>query len=159
MESSEISPGFVSTGWIRPAISSLRYGTEDIRTSTSVHYGVYFRTYVHTYCHLTNCATTGTFVWSEVRYRGTSTVQPQATLASLTSTSSSSSLLATTSPITAESWSSVIMASHQLAIAKLTLSAGLIRPDPSSVSKDEIAHFHALLDQTLARCSPTNVQV
>ena len=79
------------------------------------------------------------------------------TLASFTITTGS--LTCNYSSITAGRKSSAIMASHQLAIAKLTLSAGLIRPDPHSVPKDEIAHFHALLDKTLARCSPTNVQV
>jgi hypothetical protein len=48
---------------------------------------------------------------------------------------------------------------HQLAIAKAALSAGLLRPDPSSVSRDEIEQFHALLDRAVTRCSPANVQV
>lgn len=51
------------------------------------------------------------------------------------------------------------MASHQLAIAKAALSASLLRPDPTSVGREEIANFHALLDSAVARCSPPNVQV
>ncbi|KAM3084240.1 hypothetical protein ACMFMG_001655 [Clarireedia jacksonii] len=50
------------------------------------------------------------------------------------------------------------MASHQLAIAKASFSAGLLRPDPRSVSREEIAHFHTLLNTTISECSPVNVQ-
>jgi hypothetical protein len=51
------------------------------------------------------------------------------------------------------------MAAHQLAIAKASLSAGLLRPDPTSVPRDDIAAFHASLDTALSRCSRTNIQV
>ncbi|MCJ1475857.1 hypothetical protein MMC13_004521 [Lambiella insularis] len=50
------------------------------------------------------------------------------------------------------------MASHTLAIAKASLAAGLMRPDPIPVSRDHIAHFHELLDTALAKCSPGNIQ-
>lgn len=53
-----------------------------------------------------------------------------------------------------------IMASaHQLAIAKASLTASLLRADPAPVSRDEISIFHRLLEQTLAVCSPPNIQV
>jgi hypothetical protein len=51
------------------------------------------------------------------------------------------------------------MASHQLAIAKASFTAGLLRPDPISVSRDEISHFHALVNLVANQCSPTNIQV
>ncbi|RFU31501.1 hypothetical protein B7463_g4805, partial [Scytalidium lignicola] len=50
------------------------------------------------------------------------------------------------------------MASHQLAIAKAAFSAGLLRPDPVSLSRDEIAHFHSLLNDVVTQCTPQNVQ-
>ncbi|KAE9364349.1 hypothetical protein N431DRAFT_431228 [Stipitochalara longipes BDJ] len=50
------------------------------------------------------------------------------------------------------------MASHQLAIAKASFSAGLLRPDPTSLTRDQIAHFHSLLNETIVQCSPRNVQ-
>ncbi|KAH6665654.1 hypothetical protein B0J14DRAFT_605587 [Halenospora varia] len=50
------------------------------------------------------------------------------------------------------------MASHQLAIAKASFSAGLLRPDPTSLSREDIAHFHSLLNSTVNQCSPINVQ-
>jgi len=52
-----------------------------------------------------------------------------------------------------------IMTSHQLAIAKATFSAGLLRPDPTSLSRDEIASFHLLLNSVVLQCSPINIQV
>ena len=51
------------------------------------------------------------------------------------------------------------MASHSLAIVKASLSAGLMRPDPTSVSRDEIARMHALIDAALEQCSPAHIQV
>lgn len=51
------------------------------------------------------------------------------------------------------------MASHSLVIAKASLSAGLMRPDPTPVPRDQIAQFHELLDICLVQCSPTNIQV
>ncbi|KAI9370759.1 hypothetical protein BJX61DRAFT_73079 [Aspergillus egyptiacus] len=50
------------------------------------------------------------------------------------------------------------MASHQVAIAKASLAAGLLRPDPSSVSRDEITALHNNLDRALTHCSPANIQ-
>ena len=51
------------------------------------------------------------------------------------------------------------MASHSLAIAKASLAAGMIRPDPISIPRTEIAHFHELLEAVLRQCSSTNIQV
>lgn len=52
-----------------------------------------------------------------------------------------------------------VMASHSLAIAKASLAASLMRPEPASVPKADVAHFHRLLDALLSRCTATNVQV
>ncbi|TAQ86757.1 hypothetical protein B7494_g4921 [Chlorociboria aeruginascens] len=52
----------------------------------------------------------------------------------------------------------VLMASHQLAIAKASFSAGLLRPDPTSITREEIAHFHSILNAAVVQCSPRNVQ-
>ncbi|KAF6218933.1 hypothetical protein HO133_005476 [Letharia lupina] len=51
------------------------------------------------------------------------------------------------------------MASHSLAIAKASLAAGMIRPDPTSVPKLEIARFHTLLEAVLRQCSSANIQL
>ncbi|EPE33855.1 hypothetical protein GLAREA_06868 [Glarea lozoyensis ATCC 20868] len=50
------------------------------------------------------------------------------------------------------------MASHQVAIAKASFSAGLLRPDPTSLSRDDIAHFHTLLNSVVVQCTSQNVQ-
>ncbi|ORY71881.1 uncharacterized protein BCR38DRAFT_304425, partial [Pseudomassariella vexata] len=50
------------------------------------------------------------------------------------------------------------MTSPQLAIAKISFSAVLLRKDPTSCARSEIDEFLSLLDATLARCSPANVQ-
>ncbi|EKD13326.1 putative calcium homeostasis endoplasmic reticulum protein [Drepanopeziza brunnea f. sp. 'multigermtubi' MB_m1] len=50
------------------------------------------------------------------------------------------------------------MASHQLAIAKASFSAGLLRPDPTSLAREDIALFHSLLNTVVLQCSPINVQ-
>ncbi|KAL8679312.1 MAG: hypothetical protein Q9186_004405 [Xanthomendoza sp. 1 TL-2023] len=50
------------------------------------------------------------------------------------------------------------MASHSLAIAKASLAAGLMRPDPKPVAKADIADFHRLLDALLAQCTAANIQ-
>ncbi|RPB26929.1 hypothetical protein L211DRAFT_773189, partial [Terfezia boudieri ATCC MYA-4762] len=47
---------------------------------------------------------------------------------------------------------------HQLAIAKASLTASLLRADPVSVPRDEMTNFHALLDKTLNQCSSANIQ-
>jgi hypothetical protein len=53
------------------------------------------------------------------------------------------------------------MASHQLAIAKATFAASLLRPDSTfkSVPRDQVSQFHTLLDAAIVQCSPANVQV
>ncbi|KAJ5148903.1 hypothetical protein N7448_000481 [Penicillium atrosanguineum] len=50
------------------------------------------------------------------------------------------------------------MASHQIAIAKAAFSACLLRPDPTSVPRDDIAAFHSHLERALSHCSPANIQ-
>ncbi|KAI1079317.1 hypothetical protein F5B20DRAFT_544490 [Whalleya microplaca] len=50
------------------------------------------------------------------------------------------------------------MASPHLAIARVSFSAVLLRPDPTACSRGEIDEFLSLLDATIARCSPPNVQ-
>jgi hypothetical protein len=54
-----------------------------------------------------------------------------------------------------------IMVSHQLAIAKATFAASLLRPDSgfAPIPRDLVSEFHTLLDATIAQCSPANVQV
>ena len=51
------------------------------------------------------------------------------------------------------------MVSHSLAIAKASLAAGMIRPDPTSIPKPEIARFHTLLEDVLEDCSSAKIQV
>lgn len=51
------------------------------------------------------------------------------------------------------------MMSHQLAIAKASFSAGLLRPDPTSLPRESIEHFHSLLNALVLQCTPGNVQV
>lgn len=57
----------------------------------------------------------------------------------------------------------VNMAAAQLAIAKASLLASLLKADAdadlASCSRDEIEQFHGLLNAAVAKCSPTNVQV
>ncbi|KAI1365954.1 hypothetical protein F5Y08DRAFT_162126 [Xylaria arbuscula] len=50
------------------------------------------------------------------------------------------------------------MASPQLAIAKVSFSAVLLRADPTSCPRTEIDEFLAQLNATASRCSPSNVQ-
>ncbi|CAJ2508125.1 Uu.00g093110.m01.CDS01 [Anthostomella pinea] len=50
------------------------------------------------------------------------------------------------------------MASPQLAIAKVSFSAVLLRPDPTSCTRSDIDDFVRQLDATISRCSPPNVQ-
>ncbi|KAL5338087.1 hypothetical protein BJX70DRAFT_408885 [Aspergillus crustosus] len=50
------------------------------------------------------------------------------------------------------------MASHEVAIAKASLAAGLLRPDPTSVPRDEITALHTVLNQALSHCSSANIQ-
>ena len=51
------------------------------------------------------------------------------------------------------------MASHSLAIAKASLAAGLIRPDPIAIPKSEVTHFYVTLEAMLRQCSTKNIQV
>ncbi|CAG8149906.1 unnamed protein product [Penicillium olsonii] len=48
--------------------------------------------------------------------------------------------------------------SHQVAIAKASFSAALLRPDPSSVPRDEITAGHSSLESALSHCSHANIQ-
>ncbi|CAI7624774.1 unnamed protein product [Penicillium bialowiezense] len=48
--------------------------------------------------------------------------------------------------------------SHQVAIAKASFSAALLRPDPTSVPRDEIAAGHSSLERALLHCSHANIQ-
>ncbi|KAA8905849.1 hypothetical protein FN846DRAFT_778682, partial [Sphaerosporella brunnea] len=48
--------------------------------------------------------------------------------------------------------------SHQIAIAKASLAACLLRADPVPISRDEISNFHNLLEKALTVCSPANIQ-
>lgn len=50
------------------------------------------------------------------------------------------------------------MASHQLAIAKASFSASLLRRDPTPVSREAIADFHSYLNNVILQCSSINVQ-
>ena len=51
------------------------------------------------------------------------------------------------------------MASHSLALAKASLAAGMMRPDPISIPRAETARFHDSLEALLKQCSAFNVQV
>lgn len=54
----------------------------------------------------------------------------------------------------------IVMASAaELIVAKTTLSGALFRPDPRPCSRDDIESLLALLNSTVAECSPSNVQV
>lgn len=51
------------------------------------------------------------------------------------------------------------MASAELIVAKTALSGALFRPDPRPCSRDDIESMFALVNSTIAECSPSNVQV
>ena len=51
------------------------------------------------------------------------------------------------------------MTSHHLTIAKATFAASLLRPDVTKVNRDELPHFHNLLETTVLECTPSNIQV
>lgn len=51
------------------------------------------------------------------------------------------------------------MASHSLAIAKASLAASLMRPDPTAVPRTDVAHFLQLIETLLSQCTATNIQV
>lgn len=44
-------------------------------------------------------------------------------------------------------------------IAKASLAAALLRPDPISCTKEQAAAFHATLGEALLRCTGANIQV
>lgn len=51
------------------------------------------------------------------------------------------------------------MTSHGVVILKAAFAACLLRPDPTSVPRDEISVFHISLERALSHCSPANIQV
>ncbi|SLM35026.1 CID domain [Lasallia pustulata] len=51
------------------------------------------------------------------------------------------------------------MASHHLAIAKASLAAAMMRPDPTPVARDGVAQLHSLLEAALEQCSSINIQL
>ena len=51
------------------------------------------------------------------------------------------------------------MAIPSLAIAKASLAASFLRPDPSVILREQVASFHNLIELTLQQCSPINVEV
>ncbi|KAL9577043.1 MAG: hypothetical protein Q9212_006630 [Teloschistes hypoglaucus] len=51
------------------------------------------------------------------------------------------------------------MASHSLAIAKASLVASLMRPEPHSILRADIAHFQRILEALALQCSTTNIQL
>ncbi|KAI4255519.1 MAG: hypothetical protein LQ352_002550 [Teloschistes flavicans] len=51
------------------------------------------------------------------------------------------------------------MASHSLAIAKASLVASLMRPEPHSILRADIAHFQRILEALTLQCSATNIQL
>ncbi|KAJ5146415.1 RNA polymerase II large subunit CTD [Penicillium bovifimosum] len=51
------------------------------------------------------------------------------------------------------------MENHQLVVSKAAFAARLLRPDPTTVPRDEISAFHTSLERVLSHCSPTNVQI
>ena len=53
----------------------------------------------------------------------------------------------------------IMTSQYQVIIAKASLAATLLRPDPIAVPREEIAQFHLLLDKAITQCSPSNIQV
>jgi hypothetical protein len=51
------------------------------------------------------------------------------------------------------------MTTHGVVILKAAFAACLLRPDPTSVPRDEISAFHICLEHALSHCSPANIQV
>ncbi|QQK43529.1 RNA polymerase II, large subunit, CTD [Penicillium digitatum] len=50
------------------------------------------------------------------------------------------------------------MTTHDAVILKAAFAACLLRPDPTSVPRDEIRAFHISLERALSHCSPANIQ-
>ncbi|KAJ5469969.1 hypothetical protein N7530_007326 [Penicillium desertorum] len=50
------------------------------------------------------------------------------------------------------------MTTHGVVILKAAFAACLLRPDPTSVPRDEISAFHTSLERALSHCSPANIQ-
>lgn len=51
------------------------------------------------------------------------------------------------------------MASHKVTVAKAAFTAGLLPPAHTSLSRDQIAQFHTLLDVAVEQGLPPNIQV
>ena len=51
------------------------------------------------------------------------------------------------------------MTAHSLAIAKASLAAGMMRPDPTPVTRAEVAQLHDLLEAALSQCTAASIQV
>lgn len=60
---------------------------------------------------------------------------------------------------TAHSLHAAAMANHSVAVAKASLIAPFVRPDPTSIPRDEVTAFHGYLETAIERCSPSNIQV
>jgi len=44
-------------------------------------------------------------------------------------------------------------------VAKASFAAALLRPDPTSINREETSRFQKLLDDTVLQCTPANIQV
>lgn len=51
------------------------------------------------------------------------------------------------------------MTAHSLAIAKASLAAGMMRPDPAPVTRAEVGQLHETLEASLSRCTAANIEV
>lgn len=51
------------------------------------------------------------------------------------------------------------MSAHSVTISKASFAASLLKPDPTPVSRPEVAQFHSDLDALLQRCSNFSIQV
>jgi hypothetical protein len=51
------------------------------------------------------------------------------------------------------------MAGHEVAVAKATFAASLLRPDVTNVSRDEIPRIHTLIENVMHNGSTTTIQV
>lgn len=53
----------------------------------------------------------------------------------------------------------VTMASANIIVAKASFAAALLRPDPTSINREETSRFQKILDDTVLQCTPANIQV
>jgi hypothetical protein len=51
------------------------------------------------------------------------------------------------------------MAGHEVAVAKATFAASLLRPDVTKINRDEVPHFHTLIENVMHNGSTTSIQV